>query len=197
MPKSFNVMGAIRHAIDVTRSPASVMTAYRDEDTSVNSVIINYVAILAGIDFVGTLLGDLIFYHSAGYAILDAILYYILGIVQVFVVGFIIWKLAPNFGTTTTQVRSLRLAAYLFTPYFLISILKIIPFLGLLVILGILYGLYILYLGIPIMLGTPQDKVIIYLVVTLVVTFIVYAVLGAIIGAISVAAFGLGAFLLV
>ena len=194
MPSSMNPMGAIRHAIDVTRSPASVMTAYRDADTSVNSVIINYVAVLAAIYFIGTLLGDLIFYHSAGFAVLDAILYYILGIVQVFVVGFIIWKLAPNFGTNTTQVRSLRLAAYIFTPYFLISILKIIPFLGVLVILGLLYGLYIFYLGIPIMLGTPQNQVITYLVVALVVTFVVYFVISFIVGAVTVAAFGLGAF---
>ncbi len=108
--------------------------------------------------------------------------------------GFIIWKLAPSFGTTTTQVKSLRLAAYAFTPYFLISILKIIPVIGVLVILGLLYGLYIFYLGIPIMLGTAQSQVITYFIVTLVVTFVVYFVISYIIGAVTIAAFGLGAF---
>ena len=96
MPSSFNVMGAIKHAIDLVKSPASVMTAYRDSDPSVNSLIINYIVILAAIDFVGTLIGDLIFYN-AGYAVVSAILYYILGVVQVLVVGYIIWKLCPQF----------------------------------------------------------------------------------------------------
>ena len=193
MPTSFNVVGAIKHAIDVTKSPASVMNAYRDTETPVNSIIMNYVAILAAIDFVGTLIGNVIFYN-AGYGIASAILYYILGIVQVFVVGYIIWKLAPSFGANTTQSKSLRLAAYAFTPYFLISILKIIPFLGLLVILGLLYGLYVLYLGLPILASSPQDRTITYFIVILVVTFIVYGVISFIIGAITVAAFGFGAF---
>ena len=97
MPTSFNIMGTIKHAFDLVKSPASVMTAYKDSNSLLNSLIINYVAILAAIDFIGTLIGDLLFF-GAGYAIASAILYYILGIVQVFVVGFIIWKLAPNFG---------------------------------------------------------------------------------------------------
>ncbi len=193
MPTSFNFVGAIKHAIDVVKSPASVMSAYRDTDTSVNSIIINYVAILAVFDLVCTLIGNTIFFN-AGYGVVSAILYYILGIVQVFVVGYIIWKLAPNFGANTTQSKSLRLAAYSFTPYFLISILKLIPFLGVLVLLGLLYGLYILYLGLPILTSSPQDKTIVYFVVILVVTFVVYFVISAIIGAVTVAAFGLGAF---
>jgi hypothetical protein len=190
MPNSFNVVGALKHAVDLVRSPANVMRAY--SDTSVNSIIINYVAILAAIDFIGTLIGNSLFIN-AGYGITSAILFYILGIIQVFVVGFIIWKLAPSFGTNTTQVRSLALAAYAFTPYFLVSILKIIPIIGLIVILGLLYGLYILYLGIPIMLGTAQDKTLVYFIVILVVTFVVYAIISFVIGAITLAAFGVSA----
>ena len=45
MPTSFNFMGAIKHAIDLVKSPASVMTAYKDSDPSIKSLIINYVAV--------------------------------------------------------------------------------------------------------------------------------------------------------
>jgi len=200
MPKSFNFMGAIRHAIDLVKSPASVMTAYKDTDTPLNSLMINYVAILALIPLVGTLIGDLWYYGifgylgfagaaGYGYAFVSAILGYILDIIGVFVVGFLTWKLAPNFGTTTTQVRATRLAAYAFTPFFLLSILNIIPFIGFLAILGLLYGLYILYLGLPIMLGTPQDKALVYTIIVVIAVVIVYAVIGAIIGAIGFAIF--------
>ena len=74
----------------------------------------------------------------------------------------------------------------------MIGILDIIPFLGILTIVGILYGLYILYLGLPILLGTPKDKVVTYVVAVVISTFVVYFVLDAIIGVITAAAFHVG-----
>ena len=55
--------------------------------------------------------------------------------------------------------------------------------------MGLLYGLYILYLGLPIMLGTPADKALSYIVVVIVVAFVVYGVIAAIIGSITAALF--------
>ena len=200
MPANFNIVATFKHAIDVVKSPASVMTAYKDADIGINSLMINYVAVLAAVPFIATLIGDLWYYGLFGYfgflgfsgygfAILSAILTYILDIIAVFIVGFLTWKLAPSFGTTTTQVRATRLAAYAFTPAFLIAILNIIPFIGFLEILGLLYGLYILYLGLPILLNTPRDRALTYVIVVVVVTLIVYVVIGAIIGAITAAVY--------
>jgi hypothetical protein len=196
MPSSFNIVATFKHAIDLVKSPASVMTAYRDSDTPINSLMIHYVAVLAVLTFVGTLIGDLItfrvFGYAGGYAVGHAILEFILSIVAVFIVGFIIWKLAPNFKTTTTQVRATRLAAYSYTPYFLASILLIIPYVGgILTFLAVLYGLYILYLGLPIMLGTPQEQALTYVIISVVAVIVVYLILGAIAVAILAAAFGL------
>ncbi|MDA4130992.1 MAG: YIP1 family protein [Thaumarchaeota archaeon] len=198
MPTGFNIGATFRHAIDLVKSPASVMTAYRDADVPINSVLIYYVAVLAVLTLVGTLIGDLIIYRGlygffAGYAVGHAILSFILDIIGVFVIGFVVWKLGPNFRTSTNQVRATRLAAYAYTPFFLASILYIIPFVGgILAFLGLLYGLYILYLGLPIMLGTPQEQAITYVIVSVIVVIVVYAVLAAIAGAILLAAFGLG-----
>ncbi len=172
------------------------MIANIDNDVPIKTLMINYVAVLAAIPFIATLIGDLWYYnlfgflgYGYGYAIGTAILTYILNIVAVFVVGFIIWKLAPNFGTTTSQVRATRIAAYAFTPAFLIAILDIFPPISFITILGLLYGLYILYLGFPILLGTPRDRTLTYLIVTVVATLVVYIVIGAIIGAIAAALF--------
>lgn len=49
-------------------------------------------------------------------------------------------------------------------------------------IVGTLYGLYILYLGLPLMLGTPKDRVVTYVVAIMVVTFVIYLVIGYITG---------------
>ena len=163
--------------------------------------MINYVAVLAAIPFIATLIGDSWYYgffsvfgaFGFGYVFVLALLTYILDIVAVFVVGYIIWKLAPSFGTSTTQIRATRMAAYIFTPAFLISIVNIIPFLGFLSFLGLLYGLYIMYMGFPILTSAPKDKVLGYVIVTVILTLVVYAVIGAVIGAI-VSAWILGAF---
>jgi hypothetical protein len=191
---SYTIGSAFSDAWELVRNPTGFMNANRDNDTSLRNLMINYVAILAAIPFVATLIGDSIFHLAFGalafgFGFALAILTYILDIVAVFVVGFVMWKLGPSFGTTTTQIRATRLAAYIFTPVFLLSIFDIVPFLGIIAILGVLYGLYILYLGMPIVLNTPKDRVITYLIVTIVVTFVVYAIIGAIIGAIALALF--------
>ena len=200
MPTSFSIGGVFRHAIDLVKGPASVRQAYRDSDSTLNSLLTHYVAILAAIPFVATLIGGLWYYGLFGYlgfiggaiygyAIVTAILGYILNIVGVIVVGIVIWKLGPSFGTSTTQVRATRLAAYSFTPYFLLSILNIIPFIGFLSVLGLLYGLYILYLGVPIMLGTPRDKALSYVIVAVIAVIIIYAIIYAIVFGVAALAF--------
>ncbi len=200
MPTSFNIGGVFRYAIDLVRSPAAVMNAYVNADQPFNSLMIYYVAILAAIPFVATLIGDLWYYGVFGYlgivggavygyAITAAILSYILEVIGVAIVGFVIWKLGPNFGTTTTRIRATRLAAYSFTPFFLASILYIIPFIGFLAILGLFYGLYILYLGVPIMLGTPKDKTLTYVIVVIIAVFIIFAIIDSIAFGVAALAF--------
>jgi hypothetical protein len=191
---SYTIGSAFSEAIELVKNPTGFMNTNRDNDTSIQTLMVNYVAILAAIPFIATLIGDSVFHLAfgalgIGYSFAIAVLSYILYIVAVFVVGYIIWKLGPSFGTNTTQIRATRLAAYAFTPFFLLSIFDIVPFLGVIAILGLLYGLYILYLGMPIILNTPKDRVITYLIVTIVVTFIVDIVIGVIIGAVAAALF--------
>lgn len=196
---SFDIKSTFMNAIDLVKNPTGFMNANRENDAPLKTLMINYVAVLAAIPLIATLIGDLWYYglfgflglagFFYGYLVGIAILTYILDIVAVFVVGFIVWKLAPNFGTVTTQVRATRIAAYAFTPAFLIAILDIIPFISFITILGLLYGLYILYLGLPILLNTPKDKALTYVIVTVVATLIVYFVIGAIIGGVTAAFF--------
>ena len=188
---TFDIAKAFGNAMALVTNPATFMKNNKDNAVPVRTTMVNYVAVLALIPLVATFLGDLWYYsgYFAGYFFAEAILTYILDVAAVFVIGFIIWKIGPSFGTQTTQDKATLLAAFIYTPVFLVSILNIIPFLGYLSILGLLYGLYILYLGLPILLHTAQDKVITYVVATVVVSFIVFAVVGAIVSSISVALF--------
>ena len=195
-------MGTINSAIALVKNPLSYMTADKDVPATVNSIMINYVAVLAAIPFLATLIGYLWYYDLyipfgfagsfVAYAFVYAFLFYILDIVAVYVVALVIGFFAPTFGSSNDRIKSLKLSAFIFTPAFLIGILNIIPFLGILAILGILYGLYILYLGLPILLGTPKERVVTYVVAVVIATFVVYFVLDAIIGVITNAAFHAG-----
>jgi hypothetical protein len=184
---SYKISSAFSDAIALVRSPVSFMNANSNNDPALQTLMTNYVAVLAAVPFVALLIGDAIFARGLGFGRIfgGGILYYILDIASVYIVGNLMWRLGPGFGTNTTQIRATRVAAYVFTPVFLISILTIIPFIGFLSFVGALYGLYIMYLGMPILLNTPKDKVVVYLIVTLVVTFVVLAIVYVIVGLVT------------
>ncbi|MDA4137359.1 MAG: YIP1 family protein [Thaumarchaeota archaeon] len=182
----------LSNAIALVKSPVSYMTRNKDQTVSLSSLMINYVAILALIPLVGRIIGDLLFYSGAkdsvGYAIAGSVVSYFLDLIAVFVIGIVIWKLAPSFKTTTNQAKATMLAAFIYTPVFLIGILSFVPVLGYLSILGLLYGLYILYLGLPIVLNTPKDKTVVYVIAVLVVSIIIIAIISLIIGGLDAVA---------
>jgi len=185
------MMDTFNKAIALLKDPVGYMTQNKDAPVSVNSLMTSYVAILALIPLAGRIIGDLIFeYRGAiGYAIAGSVVAYVLDLVSVFVIGIVIWKLAPSFGTTTDQSKATLLSSYIYTPVFIVGILSIVPFLGYLAILGLLYGLYILYRGLPIVLNTPADKTVVYVIAVLVVSFIIIAVISLIVGAFDALAF--------
>jgi hypothetical protein len=195
-------MGTINSALSLVRNPASYLTENKDAPATVRGIMVNYVAVLAAIPFFASLIGYLWYYDLyiplgfrgsfVAYAFLYAFLFYIFDIVAVYVVALVIGYLAPTFGSSNDRIKSLKLSAFIFTPAFLIGVLDIIPFLGILTIVGILYGLYILYLGLPIIMGTPKERVVTYVVAVVIATFIVYFVLDAIIGVVTTAAFHVG-----
>jgi len=182
----------LNNAIALVKDPAGYMTQNKDQTVSLNSLMVNYVAILALVPLVGRVIGDLLFYSRAGdvvgYAVAGAIVSYVLDLVSVFVIGIVIWKLAPSFKTTADQAKATLLAAFVYTPIFLIGILNIVPVLGYLAVLGLLYGLYILYRGLPILLNTPEDRTVIYVVAVLVASIIILAIISVIIGGLDAAA---------
>ena len=199
-PKGISsIIDTLNLAVALVKNPVGFVTANKDTPATVRSIMINYVAILAAIPFIATLIGNLWYYglssrylfsgYFVGYAFVSAILVYILNIAGVFVTSIAIQRLASYFSSSTDQIKALKLATYIYTPAFLISILNIIPFVSVITVLGVLYGLYILYVGLPIMLGTPQDKVLTYVIATVIVTLVVYGVVSGIVGAVSAAFF--------
>jgi hypothetical protein len=80
-------------------------------------------------------------------------------------------------------MQALKLVAYSETPVWIAGVLGIVPALGMIAgLVGALYAIYIFYLGLPVMMKTPQDKVIPYMVVSAIVVIVLAVVAGAIAG---------------
>jgi hypothetical protein len=200
------VMGTINSALALVKSPVGYITANKDAPASVRDIMVNYVAVLAAIPLVATLVGDLWYYalfiprgfvgSLVAYAFVSGILTYILDVIGVYVLALVIAMLAPTFSSSNDRIKAMKMSAFIFTPVFLIGVVHILPFLDIITIIGVLYGLYILYLGLPILQATPKDKVVTYLVAIVIATFIIYLVIGEIVGLVASLAFHVGVGLL-
>jgi len=174
-------------------NPKDTWPQIKDESISFSEVLTGYAMPLAAIPAVFGLLGyaligmrlgfgHLVYRIPFGLALIWAIVYYILVLAGLYIQGIVINALAPSFGSKQNAVNAFKLAVYAYTPAFIAGILSIIPAIGILVFLLSLYGIYLLYLGIPVMMETPKEKVIGYLIITIIVMIIIYFVIGAIAG---------------
>lgn len=122
--------------------------------------------------------------------IVQAVVQIALTTAMVYVMALVTNALAPNFGSQQDVERAHKLAAYGCTAGFLAGVFAILPPLALLGLVG-LYSLYLIYVGLPVMMKTPQDKVIGYVVVIVLVTIVIGVVVNLVLGTI-LNAVGLG-----
>lgn len=115
---------------------------------------------------------------DVGMALLRAVLVYGFILVFVYVFGFVINTLASTFSSTQNLNTAMKLAVYSTTPFFVASVLYLIPFLDRLVILASFYGIYLLYLGfVTPLVDAPKDKILAYLVVSVVLALVAAVIL--------------------
>ena len=143
----------------------------------------NYVAILAAIPAVCGFIGKVLFGAPIIWALITAIIGYLLTFVSVYIVALIVNALAPTFASQKNFESALKVTVYSYTPSWLAGVFLLFPPLAFLGILG-LYGLYLLWLGLPPVMKTPPDKAIWYTIVIIICAIIVSIVIGAIITAI-------------
>ncbi len=180
-------MDLVKRAQGIILKPQDEWAKIKGEPTTVTQLFTQYAVILAVIPAVAKFLGWVLLgirvpYSGAslvGSVLLRAILGYIFGLVEVYIVGFVINALAPNFASTQSLPQAMKLVVYSMTPYWIAGIFYIIPGLGPLVVLAGIYSLYILFLGFnhP-LIGTPKEKVVLYLIVVAAVIIIIEAVIG-------------------
>ncbi len=176
----------LERAKNIILGPTEALTAVKNETTTVTGLMKEYVIFVAAIPAVAQFLGLFLFGHFPFFrSLIFAACSYILSLVGVVVVGKVVDLLAPSFNSTKSDLNSFKLAVYSLTPGFVAGIFSLIPALGMLAFLGSLYGVYVLYIGLPVLMGTPNDKRPIYTVAVIVVVIVVMVIVSAIAGAIA------------
>ncbi len=111
-------------------------------------------------------------------ALFAGVLQYVFALIAVAVLALVINALARQFGAAANQAQAFKLAIYGSTAAWLAGIFHLVPALSVLGLVG-LYSLYLIYLGLPKLMKAPQDKALIYVIVTVVTAVLVWVVAGA------------------
>jgi hypothetical protein len=182
-------MNIVERVKRILLSPATEWPVIAAETTPTQTLITGYVVPLAAISAIAGFIGQsLIGFEFMGTTYRTpvatglglAIWAVVMAVVGVFICAYIINAFAPTFGAAKSDAQALKVAAYSFTPVWVMGVFNIIPMLGMLAILGAFYAVYLMYLGLSMLMKAPDDKVVGYTAVVIIVAIVVMIVLGAI-----------------
>lgn len=188
----------IQRIKDIILKPKDTWPQIKAETTTLAQVFTGYAMILAALPAIFGLLGFTLVGQSFGpitgffripftYALVWAIVWYVLILAALYIEGLVINALAPSFGSKPNMTNACKLAVYSSTPMFIAGILNILPALGILVFLISLYSFYLLYVGMPVMMETPKEKLAGYFIVSLIVMLVIYFIVGGVASAVMTA----------
>ncbi|NQT24623.1 YIP1 family protein [candidate division KSB1 bacterium] len=175
---------------DILLKPRETWETIATEETTVNTLLSEYLLPLAAVPAIASFLGmwligiwitlGRLFRLSMTRSLLNALLGYILMIGGIWLVGKIIAFLAPRFGSEKDERKAFQVAVYGYTPYLAAGIFHLVPRLDAIVIIGGLYSFYQVYLGLPIVMKTPKEKALPYVISVMVIIVLIYIVIGAV-----------------
>jgi hypothetical protein len=114
----------------------------------------------------------------------------IVGIIAYYISVYVVDMLANSFASEKNLNKSAQLVAYGTTPAMVGGLFYIFPLLGILAILFAIYSIYIWYLGLGPIKKTPEDKKVVYIVVSILVYIVAMILLGMIVNMILQAVLG-------
>lgn len=170
-------------------SPATEWPLIAAEPATTASIYWRYVAPLVLLGVIAGILGysligyDMPFFghRRAGIvgSVTRGVLQFGFAFFGVFLTAWLIDVLAPTFGGRRDSLSALKATAYSLTPLWLASALQIVPSLGVLAsVVGLFYGLYLLYAGLPVLMRSPKDKSIGYVIVVALCSIVMWMLIG-------------------
>jgi Yip1-like protein len=188
-------MNLVDRAKNILITPKTEWDAIAADATPTPQLITMYVLPLAAVAAVASFIGQVFVGVSMGFmgtmkvgmvaGVIGLVFALVMSVVMVFVVGFIADALAPTFGGTKNMNQAVKVAAYCYTPVWVVGVLAIIPALGLLGILAGLYAIYLMYLGLPKLMKAPQEKAAGYTAVVIIAAIVIGFIVATIGGLIT------------
>jgi len=189
-----NFNNIIQRVIGIITKPAGEWKKIKGEKSTIAEMFTNYAIILAAIPAIAGFIGYSAIGRSfmgftvrmpLGRAIMWSILMYIFSLLGVYLLGFIIDFLAPNFGAKKDMVISTKIAVYSMTPSWIAGVFFLIPALAILSFIAGLYALYLLYMGIKDLKSPEGDKTTPYFVVTIIAYIVIAFVISFMVSTIA------------
>jgi hypothetical protein len=191
--------GLMTRVTNILTKPKEEWQVIAGESTSVASLYSGYIVILAAIPVVASfikmsIIGTSVLVTTVRVGIMTglvaAIVGYGLSLGGVYLAAIVIEKLAPTFQSQGDTLQAMKLVAYAYTAAWVAGIFNLLPIIGILgVLAGGIYSIYLFYLGLPILMKTPPDKIVAYMIVAAVIIFVIYLVIGMVVGAITAASY--------
>ncbi|HKX10711.1 MAG TPA: Yip1 family protein [Stellaceae bacterium] len=182
-------MDLVSRAKNILTTPKTEWPVIAGEGTSPGALFSGYVAPLAAIPPVATIIGNLLFSGAMtfGQSVAVGIINFVIALVGVWVLGLIASKIAPSFGGKDDLTQGLKLVGYAYTAAWVAGIVNLVPALAVLAIIGGIYSLYLLYAGGSVMMSVPRDRSGSYTVVVILVAIGLYIVIGIVVGVVIAA----------
>jgi hypothetical protein len=190
----------ITRATNIVMKPAAEWPAIVAETTDATGLMRDYAAPLAAIPAICRWIGmsvvglplPLLGTYRVGLVrgLVGAIVSWVFALIGVYIAAIVVEKLAPTFNSRGNTVQALKLVVYASTPVWVAGVLSLVPALSPLTIIAAVYAIYLFYLGLPVVMSTPADKVVPYMLVSALVIIVVTLVLGFLAAAIA----GVGAY---
>lgn len=197
-----DIMKTINQAKEIMLKPKNALQKYKDEQVTLKDTLL-YLGIVGFPTFLGILIGYGVVGFSFGWggygftykvplewAFAWALTQYILLIIGVIVFAYVFDMLASSFSSKPNKMQSMKLVSYVATPVLIAGIFNIWPPLGLLGLLAAIYSFYILYIGLPVYMGTPNDKVLVYIIVSIIIYVVIYYAIGWVVSTVMWSAIG-------
>ena len=178
----------IQRVMNIALRPAEEWPVIAQEPATTAGLYVKYIIPLSAIGPICGFVSGVLWGHSVPFTgikvapamsslLMLMIVGYILGLVGTAVSALIVQKLAPTFKSQGTFVDALKMITFSYAPYWVASVITLVPIIGMLSFLVAFYGLYLFYVGLPHVMKTPDDQRLPYLGVVVVVSIVVWFVL--------------------
>lgn len=196
-----NLKSMLERIKDLVLKPQVTWTEINNEEMTVSSLFKEYLLILAAVPAIAQLLGRWIvgipipfgvgFVKLSFFAsLVNALVSYVLTVAAIWAFAKVLqFDARVLFASADEEVKAFKISVFSAAPYLVAGIVYLIPSLGVIVILVGLYCLYLIYAGLPLVMETPKEKVLPYMIV-IIITIVVLAIIIGTISSLILNAFG-------